>query len=71
MQEYYMPVTPRLVGEFANQSLQHAGEDRQVSKMWAYCFKKRLLEHLNLGPVRQKTKELKCIQAEDAGLLLN
>src|SRR5690348_5328227 len=37
--------------------------------MWAYCFEKRLPEHLRLGPVKQKTKELKCIQAEDAGLL--
>jgi hypothetical protein len=37
--------------------------------MWAYRFEKRLPEHLNLGPVRQNTKESKRIQAEDAGLL--
>jgi hypothetical protein len=37
--------------------------------MWAYRFKKRLPTHLKLAPVKQKTKELKRIQAEDAGLL--
>jgi hypothetical protein len=46
-----------------------AREDRQVSKVWAYRFEKQLPEHLNLGPMKQKTKESKRIQAEDAGLL--
>jgi hypothetical protein len=37
--------------------------------MWAYRFEARLPKHLNLAPVKQKTKELKRIQAEDSGLL--
>ena len=71
MRDHNMPVTPKLLEEFANQSLQHAGEARQVSRVWAYRFEKRLPEHLNLGPVKQKTKESKRIKAEDAGLLAN
>jgi hypothetical protein len=66
-----MPVTPRLVEEYANQLLQRAGESRQVNKMWIYYFKKQLLEHLNLGPAKQKMKESKYIKAKDAGLLAN
>ena len=31
---------PKLLEEYANQALQHAGESRQVSKMWAYYFEK-------------------------------
>ncbi|KAF7183831.1 hypothetical protein CNMCM7691_004253 [Aspergillus felis] len=70
MRDFNMPVTPRLLEEYANQALQRAGEPtRRVSKMWAYRFEKRLPEHLNLGPVKQNTKESKRIQAEDAGLL--
>ena len=38
--------------------------------MWAYRFEKQLPEHLNLGPAKQKIKESKRIQAEDAGLLI-
>jgi hypothetical protein len=60
---------PGLVEAYTNQSLQRTGESRQVSKMWVYHFEKRLPEHLNLGPVKQKTKESKHIKAEDAGLL--
>ncbi|XBQ94315.1 hypothetical protein V6000_010144 [Aspergillus fumigatus] len=71
MRDHNIPVTPKLLEEFANQSLQCAGEARQVSRVWAYRFEKRLPEHLNLGPVKQKTKESKCIKAEDAGLLAN
>ncbi|XP_077660626.1 transposase [Aspergillus fumigatus Af293] len=71
MRDHNIPVTPKLLEEFANQSLQRAGEARQVSRVWAYRFEKRLPEHLNLGPVKQKTKESKCIKAEDAGLLAN
>ncbi|GFF55804.1 transposase [Aspergillus udagawae] len=69
MRDHNLPVTPKLLEEYANQALQRAGEDRQVSKVWAYRFEKRLPEHLNLGPIKQKTKESKRIQAEDAGLL--
>jgi hypothetical protein len=47
------------------------GESRRVSKMWIYCFEKWLLEHLNLGLVKQKMKELKYIKAKDTGLLAN
>jgi hypothetical protein len=56
MRDHYMLVTPRLVEEYANQSLQRAGESRQVSKMWIYHFEKRLPEHLNLGPAKQKVR---------------
>jgi transposase-like protein len=69
MRDHNLPVTPKLLEEYANQALQRAGKDRQVSKVWAYRFEKRLPEHLNLGPIKQKTKESKRIQAEDAGLL--
>jgi hypothetical protein len=71
MRDHYMLVTPRLVEEYVNQSLQRTGESRQVSKMWIYYFKKWLPEHLNLGLAKQKTKESKCIKAKDAGLLAN
>ena len=71
MRERNMPVTPKLLEDFANQALQRAGESRRVSKMWAYRFEKRLPEYLNLGPMKQKTKESKRIRAEDAGLLGN
>ena len=37
--------------------------------MWAYRFIKRLPPGLDLGPVKQKTKESKRIQAEDTGFL--
>jgi transposase-like protein len=69
LRDHNMPVTPKLLEEFANRALQRASESRRVSKMWAYRFEKRLPEHLNLGPVRQNTKESKHIQAEDTGKL--
>jgi hypothetical protein len=71
MRNWNMLVMPKLLEEYANQALERAepGMSRRVGKTWAYCFEKRLLEHLSLGPVRQKTKESKRIQAEDAGLL--
>jgi ribosomal protein S17E len=37
--------------------------------MWAYRFIARLPEHMKLAPVKQRTKESKRIQAEDAGFL--
>ncbi|KAI3092914.1 hypothetical protein CBS147333_10169 [Penicillium roqueforti] len=40
-----------------------------VIQAWANRFIERLPEHLSLAPVKQKTKELRRIQAEDAGLL--
>ncbi|GFF56278.1 hypothetical protein IFM51744_08860 [Aspergillus udagawae] len=55
MRDHYLPVTPKLLQEYANQALQRAGEARQVSRAWAYRFEKRLPEHLKLGPVKQKT----------------
>jgi hypothetical protein len=70
MRDINMPVTPKLLESWANRALARAGRPNEhVSKMWAYRFEKRLPKHLNLGPVRQKTKESKRIQAEDAGLL--
>ena len=70
MRDWNMPVTPRLLQEWANRALARAGKlERQVSEMWAYRFEKRLPGHLKLGSVKQKTKESKRIQAEDAGFL--
>jgi hypothetical protein len=70
MHDINMLVMPRLLEEWANQALKHAGKpDQQVSKMWAYHFERQLPRHLNLGLVKQETKESKHIQAEDAGLL--
>ena len=69
MQEYSMPVAPRLIGDWANWAPIHAGRpDQQVGANWAYRFRKQL-PGLNLGPVKQKTKESKRIQAEDASFL--
>ena len=65
-----MPPTPRLIEAWANRSLARAGKpERKVSKMWVYRFIKRLPPDLQLGPVKQRTKESRRIQAEDAGLL--
>ncbi|KAG2019020.1 hypothetical protein GB937_005659 [Aspergillus fischeri] len=50
MRDWNMPVTPRLLEEYANQALRRAGESRQVSKMWVYRFEERLPEHLKLNP---------------------
>jgi hypothetical protein len=61
MQEWNMPLTPKLLEEYANQALQRAGISRQVGKTWAYRFEKQLPEHLKLGPVKQKRKEFKYI----------
>jgi hypothetical protein len=70
MYSWNLPPTAGLIQAWANHTLARAGQpDRQVSKMWAYRFEARLPEHLNLAPVKQKTKELKRIQAEDAGFL--
>jgi hypothetical protein len=69
MRDLSMPPPPRLIEAWANRALERAGETRHVSKMWAYRFEARLPKHLNLGPVKQKTKESKRIQAEDAGFL--
>jgi hypothetical protein len=70
MVDLNMPPPPRLIEAWANRSLSRAGKpDQKVSKMWAYRFIKRLPKHLNLGPVKQRTKESKRIKAEDAGLL--
>ena len=70
MNGWNMPVTPGLLAAWANQALARAGKpDQHVSKNWPYRFMKRLPKDLNLGPVKQNTKESKRIQAEDAGLL--
>ena len=69
MHAWNLPPTAGLIQAWANRALERAGQERQVSKMWAYRFEARLPKHLNLAPVKQKTKELRRIQAEDAGLL--
>ncbi|GFF90972.1 hypothetical protein IFM53868_06347 [Aspergillus udagawae] len=53
MQDWNMPVTPKMLEEYANQALERAepGSGRRVGKTWAYHFEQRLPEHLKLGPV--------------------
>ncbi|KAJ5160973.1 transcriptional regulator family: Centromere protein B DNA-binding region [Penicillium canariense] len=62
----HMPVTPTLLEDMANLSLKRAGVDRVVGKTWVYRFIKRLPKGMQLAPVKQKMKEIKRIQAEDA-----
>ncbi|KAJ5238497.1 transcriptional regulator family: Centromere protein B DNA-binding region [Penicillium chermesinum] len=69
MHSWNLPPTAAVIEAWANQALSRAGQEKQVSKMWAYRFIERLPKHLQLAPVKQKTKELKRIQAEDAGFL--
>lgn len=65
-----MPVTSGILQDWANRALIRAGQlDREVSKMWAYRFTKRLPPHLQLRPVVQKTKDSKRIDTEQAGPL--
>lgn len=66
LNDCHMPVTPALLEDMANLSLKRAGVDRVVGKNWVYRFIQRLPESMQLAPVKQKTKELKRIQAEDA-----
>jgi hypothetical protein len=70
LNDWNMPPTPKLIEAWANRSLAYTGKPEQkVSKMWVYRFIKRLPRDLQLGPVKQRTKESKRIEAEDAGLL--
>jgi hypothetical protein len=69
MHDWNLPPLPALIEAWANRALTRAGKDGQVSKIWAYRFVKRLPKDLNLLPIKQKKKESKRIQAEDAGLL--
>ena len=69
MRDLYLPVTPEMLTEWANRALVRAGSNHEVSKMWAYRFEKRLLLHLMLGPMIQRTKDKKRLEAEDVGYL--
>ncbi|KAI3222258.1 transcriptional regulator family: Centromere protein B, DNA-binding region [Penicillium roqueforti] len=69
MRDLYLPVTPEMLTEWANRALVRAGLNYEVSKMWAYRFEKRLPPHLILGPVTQRTKDKKRLDAEDVGYL--
>ena len=69
MRDLCLPVTPEMLTEWANRALVRAGSNHEVSKMWAYRFEKRLPEHLTLGPVIQRTKDKKRLDAEDVGYL--
>ena len=71
MYGWNLPPTAGLIQAQENRALARTSQDRQVNKMWAYRFQARLPKHINLAPVRQKTKELRGIQAEDAGRLQN
>jgi hypothetical protein len=68
--EWNLPPTASIIEAWANQAIARAGHpEKRVSKMWPYRFEARVPAHLGLAPVKQKTKELRRIQAEDAGLL--
>ena len=69
MRDLCLPVTPEMLTEWANRALVRAGSNHEVSKMWAYRFEKRLPAHLTLGPVIQRTKDKKRLDAEDVGYL--
>lgn len=70
MRNWNLPPTASVIAAWANQALARAGHpEKRVSKMWPYRFEARIPAHLGLAPVRQNTKELRRIQAEDAGLL--
>ncbi|KAJ5364579.1 transposase [Penicillium cataractarum] len=62
MHGWNLPPTPALIGVWANRTLARSGQpDRRVGKNWLYAFIKRLPKDLGLGPVKQKTKELRRI----------
>ena len=70
MRNWNLPPTASTIAAWANQALARSGyPGKRVSKMWLYRFEARIPAHLGLAPVRQNTKDLKRIQAEDAGLL--
>jgi hypothetical protein len=70
MRKWNLPPSASVIAAWANQALARAGHpDKKVSKMWPYRFESRVPAHLGLAPVKQRTKESRRIQAEDAGLL--
>jgi hypothetical protein len=69
MRNWNLPPTASIIQAWANQALARAGSEKRASKMWPYRFESRVPVHLGLAPVKQKTKELRRIQVEDAGLL--
>ena len=69
MNNWGMPPPSKLIEEWANASLASIGKPKPVSKMWVYRFINRLPSELQLGPMKQCTKESKRIQAEYKGLL--
>lgn len=70
MRNWNLLPTASIIAAWVNQALTRVGyPEKRVSKMWPYRFEARIPAHLGLAPVKQKTKELKRIQVEDAGLL--
>jgi hypothetical protein len=67
MRNWHLPPTPLIIQAWANQALAREGSEKRASKMWPYRFEARVSVDLGLAPVRQKTKEYRRIQAEDAG----
>ncbi|OQE05256.1 hypothetical protein PENVUL_c026G10153 [Penicillium vulpinum] len=67
MRDLHLPVTPEMLTEWANRALVRAGSNHEVSKIWSYRFEKRLPPYLMLGPVAQRTKDKKRLDAEDVG----
>ena len=60
----------RLLEAWASRALVRAGKpDQKFSETQAYRFEKRIPPSLNLGPLKQRTKESKHLKAEDAGYL--
>jgi hypothetical protein len=69
MCDLYLPVTPEMLAEWANRALVRAGLDNKISKMWPYYFEERLLVHLKLSLVVQKSKNKKQLDMKNIGYL--
>lgn len=61
--------TTRCSQRAAIRELARAGKPEQVNQTWVYRFIKRVPPDLQLGPLKQRTKEYKRIQAEDTNLI--
>jgi hypothetical protein len=69
MRDIHLPVTITMLEEWGNLTVQRVDPEKRVSRSWAYRFAKQLPPELKLGPVIQKTKEKKRLDAENIGQL--
>lgn len=71
MNNWSMVPTLKLIGAWEYRLLARTGKLNQpVSKMRIYYFIKRAPPDIKLGPIKQRTKELKRIWANDVGPLV-